>query len=148
MALSDEKTRYRKGDNPEPDRKFALFKKVNLFVGAAYHNALSSKEADTLIKIWTKARMVPKRLDVNEVLILVEFTEVILAWRENRRKELSRIRKERARRKLKDAAMKGSREALIKVESIKKADKLKSAKYRRKKRKLGDKTSKSDVCRG
>ena len=98
MALSHVKTRYRKGDNPELDRKFALFKKKNLFVSRAYHEALSQKEAHTLIRVWTKARMVPKSLDVSDVSILVEFTEVILAWRENRRKELSRRRKERARR--------------------------------------------------
>ena len=140
MAVSDEKTRYRKGDNPELDKKFALFKKVNLFAGRAYHEALSKKEAATLIKVWNKARMVPKRLDVHEVSILVEFTEVILAWRENRTRELSRIGKERARLKLQDAVKKGCKEALIKVESVKKADRLKSAKYRSKKRKLGDQT--------
>ena len=136
MAVSDEKTRYRKGDNPELDKKFALFKKVNLFTGDAYNEALSQKEAAKLIKVWTKARMVPKRLNVHEVLILVEFTEVILTWRENRDRELSRRRKEKARRKLKDDVRKGSRKALRKVESIKKADKLRSANYRKKKRKL------------
>ena len=137
MAVSDEKTRYRKGDNPELDKKFAVFKKVNLFAGGGYHQALSQKEAATLISVWNKARMVPKRLYVDEVLILVEFTEAILAWRENRRKELSRLRKEEARRKLKDAAKKGSREAIIKVESIKKADKLRSSKYWKKKKTRG-----------
>ena len=56
MKGLDEKTRYKVGDNPQLDRKFALYKKVNLFTGEAYHDALSQEEAKVLIKLWGKAR--------------------------------------------------------------------------------------------
>ena len=59
MAGLEEKTRYRVGDTPELDEKFAQYKKVNLFAGLAYHEALSKKEAKALIKLWGKARRVP-----------------------------------------------------------------------------------------
>ena len=132
--------RYRKGNDPKLDEKFALFKKVNIFAGGAYDDALSKKEAATLLKVWSKSRILPKKLYVHEVLTLVKFTEVILAWRRNRRREVARLRKERARRKLRIAASKGNKEAILKVESIKKADKLRSANDRKKKRKLREKT--------
>ena len=64
MKGLEEKTRYRKGDNVELDRKFALYKKVNLFVGLAYHNALSYDESKALIKLDTKARSVSWNLYV------------------------------------------------------------------------------------
>ena len=64
MKGLEEKTRYRKGDNVELDRKFALYKKVNLFAGPAYHAALSYNESKALIKLDTKARSVSWNLYV------------------------------------------------------------------------------------
>ena len=64
MKGLDEKTKYKVGDNLELDEKFALYKKVNLFTGEAYHDALSQEEAKVLIKLWGKARRVPQRLEV------------------------------------------------------------------------------------
>jgi hypothetical protein len=145
MAGVHNLTRYRVGDNPELDEKFTQFKKVNLFVGLAYHNELSKEEAKNLIRLWGKARRYPRRLSVQEVSSLVEFYERIMSWRRRRRRELTRIRNEKARRKLRDAAKEGNVEAVIKLRSIKKADVAKSAKYRKAKKELRDKMKKSDV---
>ena len=142
MAGLEKKTRYRKGDNLELDRKFALSKKVNLFADKAYDNALSEKEAEALIKIWSKARSVPWNLTVEDVSTLVELYERIMEWRRLRRRSLGRVRKERARKKLRAAAKEGNAEALMKVESIKKADRVKSAKYLNEKQKRRDKVKK------
>ena len=49
MIGSDQHTKYKKGDNPELDKKFEVYKKVNLFTGLAYHDALSQSEAKLLI---------------------------------------------------------------------------------------------------
>ena len=68
-----------------------------------------------------------------------------MSWRRRRRRELTRIRNEKARRKLRDAAKEGNVEAVIKLRSIKKADVAKSAKYRKAKKELRDKMKKSDV---
>ena len=95
-----EKTTYRVGDNPELDEKFALYKKANLFAGEAYHDELSQEEAKALIKLWGKARRVPSRLEVQEVSTLVEFYDRIISWRKRRRRELTRLRKEKSRRKV------------------------------------------------
>ena len=138
-------TRYNIGDNTELDEKFTQFKKVNVFAGLAYHNELSKEEAKTLIRLWGKARRVPRRLSVQEVSTLVEFYERIMSWRRRRRRELTRIRNEKARRKLRDAAKEGNVEALKKLRSIKKADVAKSANYRKAKKEVRDKMKKSDV---
>ena len=145
MTGADENIRYRRGDNPDLDKKFTLSKKINLFAGNAVANALSETEAETLVQLWRKARYKPWKLEVNEVSNLVAFYEIIVEWRKNRKRELTRIRNERARKKLQDAAKKGDSQAVTKLDSIKKADALKSAKYRKIKRKLRDKTRKGDM---
>ena len=62
------------------------------------------------------------------------FSEKILAWRRSHKREKARLRVERARKKLKEAARNGDANAVRKVESKKKADVLRSAKYRKRKR--------------
>ena len=62
MIGFNKQTLYKRGDNPELDKKFELFKKKNKFADDAYDDALSKKEAKTLIKVWSKARVVPWQL--------------------------------------------------------------------------------------
>ena len=145
MKGLDEKTRYKVGDNPELDEKFTLYKKVNFFAGDAYHDALSQEEAKLLIKLWGKARRVPQRLEVQEVSTLVGFYEQITTWRKRRRNELSRLRMEKARVKLRDAAKGGNKKAKMKLRSIKRADAAKSAKYRKLKKEQRE-MKKNDVA--
>ena len=140
MIGSDEQTLYKKGENPELDKKFELLKNGNIFAGDAYDDALCDEEAKSLIKVWCKAQRVPQKLKVEDVKTLVNFSERIYTWRRNRKRELTRIRVERARRKLKIAANKGNEAALIKQKSIKKANALRTDKYRNMKRKLRRKT--------
>ena len=131
---------YRKRQNPELDNKFELFKRANLFAGDAVDNALSQKEVDRLIKIWCKYRRAPWKLKVGEVSTLVQFTEKIFAWRRNRRRELKRVWAKEARRKLRVQANGGNVNAVRKLKSVKKADKIKSSNYRKMKRKVRNNT--------
>ena len=66
-----------------------------------------------------------------------------MSWRRRRRREVTRIRNEKARRKLRDAAKEGNVKAILKLRSIKKADVTKSAKYRKTKKELRDKMKKN-----
>ena len=59
MGEPNKKIRYRRGNNRELDKKFALFKKTNLFAGSAYDDALAKNEAATLRKVWSKYRRLP-----------------------------------------------------------------------------------------
>ena len=126
---------YRKGENKELDLRYSQYKKVNLFVGRAYHAALSPEEANTLIKLWKKELKTPWTLKVHDVTKLAEFTERILVWRRSDRKEKARKRMENAREKLKKAAKNGDVNAIGKLKTKKKADALRSAAYRKRKRK-------------
>ena len=67
---------------------------------------------------------------------MVEFYDRIISWRKRRRRELTLLRKERSRRKLRDTAKEGDAKALLKLQSIKKVDSEKSAKYRKVKEEL------------
>ena len=148
MISSNKKTRYRRGDNPDLDSKFAMYKKANIFAGKAYDAALSPKEADVLIKLWRKAVMKPWELDVEDVTCLVDFHARIITWRKNRKREINRLRQERARCKLQNAAKKGSSEAVMKLRLIKKANAVRSANHRKMKQNVQDELKKVDIHRG
>ena len=130
MSTPNEKDPYRKGENKQLDMKYSQYKSVNLFARPAIDVALSYEEGETLLKIWRKERTMPWALKVHEVSALVEFTERVLAYRRNVRREKTRRRVERAREKLRDAANKGDAMALRKVKKRKKDDVLRAAKYR------------------
>ena len=104
MSTPKEKDPYRKGENKQLDMKYSQYKSVNLFAGPAIDMALSYEEGDTLLKIWRKERTMPWPLKVYEVSALVEFTKRLLAYRRNFQREKTRIRVERARKKLREAA--------------------------------------------
>ena len=125
---------YRKGENKQLDLRYSKYKKVNLFAGRAYHAALSQEEANTLIKLWNKEQKTPWSLKVDDVTKLAQFTEKILVWRRSDRKERARIRMEKSRQKLNEAAKNGDVNAIRKVKSKKKTDALKSAANRKRKR--------------
>ena len=136
MMMSDEKDRYKKGENPRLDKGYSVYKKMKIFAGNAVDEALSDKEGTLLVKLWCKQQATPWKMCTQEVSTLVEFTERVIAWRENRTREKSRIRKERQRKKLREAAENNHTEAVKKLEKIKKAAAVNSSKYR--KRKLGE----------
>ena len=111
---------YRKGENKQLDLRYSKYKKVNLFAGRAYHAALSQEEANTLIKLWNKEQKTPWSLKVDDVTKLAQFTEKILVWRRSDRKERARIRMEKSRKKLNEAAKNGDVNAIRKVKRKKK----------------------------
>ena len=129
------KDRYRKGKNKELDFKYSQYKKVNLFAGRAYHEALSSEEADALIKLWNKERKLPWTLTMHDVIKLAEFTVKIETWRRSDRREKARMRIKESREKLKEAAKNCDANAVRKIKRNKKANALRSAAYRKRKRK-------------
>ena len=126
---------YRKGENKGLDLRYSQYKKVNLFAGRAYDEALSPGEANTLIELWNKEQKLPWTLTVQDVTKLVEFTEKILFWRKSDRRENARLRMDRVREKLKEAAKNGDENALRKVKRKRKADAVRSAANRKRKRK-------------
>ena len=126
---------YRKGENKGLDLRYSLCKKVNLFAGRPYDEALSPGEANTLIELWNKEQKLPWTLTVKDVTKLAEFTEKILFWRKSDRRENARLRMERVREKLKEAAKNGDENALRKVKRKRKADAVRSAANRKRKRK-------------
>ena len=72
---------------------------------------------------------------MQDVTKLVEFTEKILFWRKSDRRENARLRMEHLRKKLKEAANNGDAKALRKVKRKRKADAVRSAANRKRKRK-------------
>ena len=126
---------YRKGKNKQLDLRYSQYKKVNLFAGREYDEALSPGEAKILIELWNKEQKLPWTLTVKDVTKLAEFTEKILFWRKSDRSENARLRMERVREKLKEAAKNGDENALRKVKRKRKADAVRSAGNRKRKRK-------------
>ena len=88
-----------------------------------------------MIELWNKEQKLPWTLTVKDVTKLAEFTEKILFWRKSDRRENARLRMERVREKLKEAAKNGDENALRKVKRKRKADAVRSAANRKRKRK-------------
>ena len=88
-----------------------------------------------MIELWNKEQKLPWTLTVKDVTKLAEFTEKILFWRKSDRSENARLRMERVREKLKEAAKNGDENALRKVKRKRKADAVRSAGNRKRKRK-------------
>ena len=128
----EDKLLYKKGLNKELDRKFAQYKKKNIWAGDGYLEALTDIEVKILGKLWRKERMTPGKIQTQEVIKLVDLTRRIDAYRKVAKREASRIRKERERRKREEASKGGDVKAKRKIESIKKKDRKRAEKYRRK----------------
>ena len=132
--MLDKKDRYKKGENPALDKGYSLYEKMSIFAGEAVDEALTDEEGNLLVKLWCKERERPRMMFTQEVSTLVEFSKTIIAWRENRKREKWRIRKERQRKKLREAAENNDAAAVKKLEKIKKAAAVVSANYRQRKR--------------
>ena len=135
-SMPEEKDVYKKGCNPTLDRRYLQCKKINIFAHGAADKALSEKELDLLIKLWCKRRARSQQMKTQEISTLVDLYERVTAWRKNRKSEMSRIRNERRRNKLRDAAKNGDAGAVTKLQKKKKADRLYAQNYRKKKRAL------------
>ena len=128
----EDKLLYKKGLNKELDRKFAQYKKKNIWAGDGHLEALTDIEVKILGKLWRKERMTTGKIQTQEVIQLVDFTRRIDAYRKIVKREASRLRKERERSKREEDAKGGDVKAKRKIESIKKKDRKRAEKYRRK----------------
>ena len=127
----EDKLLYKKGLNKELDRKFAKYKRKNIWAGDGHLEALTDIEVKILGKLWRKERMTPGKIQTQEVIKLVELTSKIDAYRKIAKREGSRIRKEQQRSKREKAAARGDLKK-IKIKSIKKKDRERAGKYPRK----------------
>ena len=134
MRGSDESDLYKKGQNLTLDKRYSVYKKMNVFAGDGVDEALSDEEGNLLVKLWIKEVKAPWKMLIKDVSTLVDLTERVTAWRRNRRREKARIRNERRRKKLRDAASNHDAGAVEKLGKIRKADALYSANYGKKKR--------------
>ena len=87
------------------------------------------RRGDSLIYLWIKDQRTPWRLTVQDVSILVELSARISLYRINLKRENARLRKERSREKMRNAARAGDPEACRKIKKIKKVDTKRVAKY-------------------
>ena len=134
MRGSDENDLYKEGQNLALDKRYSVYKKMRVFAGDGVDEALSDEEGSLLVKLWIKEVKTPWKMLTKDVLTLVDLTERVNVWRQNERREKARIRNERRRKKLRDAARNHDAGAVEKLGKIKKADAIYSANYRKKKR--------------
>ena len=127
----EDKLLYKKGLNKELDRKYAQYKKKNIWAGDGHLEALTDIEVKILGKLWRKERMTPGKIQTQEMIKLVDFTRRIDAYRKIVKREASRLRKERESKR-EEAAKGVDVKAKRKIESIKKKDRKSAEKYRRK----------------
>ena len=125
---------YRKGQDITLDKEFSKYKRMRLWSGSALDEELTEDEAKTLVRLWKKEKITPRKLSVEDVKALVGFACRIRGYRTRVKKEMSRRRKERARAKLRKAAWSGDAEAKKKIENIKISDRKKFSKYYKRKR--------------
>ena len=102
---------------------------MRLWSAGAVDDALTEEEANTLVKLWRKERITPRKLTVEDVKTLVEFSCQIDSYRKRVKREQARRRQERARAKLRTAARSGDVQAKRKIEKMKISSKKRFAKY-------------------
>ena len=129
-GLEDEAL-YKKGHDKDLDRKLAQYKKMNIWAGDGYLEALTDNEVKNMGELWRKERMNPGKIKTQEVIKLVKLASKIVAYRKINKREGARIRKERQRSKREKAAARGDLKAKRKIGSIKKKDRERAEKYRR-----------------
>ena len=107
MIGPDKDELYKKGRDPILDKRYMQYKKLKIFAGDAVNEALSDKEGDMLVTLWCKENVKPWRMTTQEIKQIVEFSERVIFWRKNRRREKTRIRVVRLRKKVRNAANNG-----------------------------------------
>ena len=120
---------YVKGRDCKLDKKYSGYKKLSLWSGPGVSCALSEDEANSLVDLWKKDQSTPWKLTFQDVWTLVELTSRICSFRINMKRQKARVRKERSREKIRNAAREGDAKARVKINQIKKGDKERAAKY-------------------
>ena len=135
LSMSGKNARYQKGANSKLDKEYDLYKTMRLWRGNAMSRALSEEEINLLVCLERKERETPMKLSVQDVSTLTEFSGRISLCRQGISREKTRIRKEREREKLREAAKKGCSKAKRKLKNQKVAGAKRSANYRQKQKK-------------
>ena len=135
MSESLETDFYVQGRDGKLDRKYSEYKKLCLWSGPAVGRALNDQEASSLIEVWNKDQRTPWRLTFQDVSTLVELSDRICLFRKNMKRERARLRKEKSRENMRNAAEKGDANARRKIKEIKKGDRDRAARYYNVKRK-------------
>ena len=91
---------YGKGQDINLDTAFSRYKRMRLWAGGALTEALTANEIDTLLILWKKETISPRKLSVEDVQKLVDFSDVIRSCRKRIKREKSRRRMAKARAKL------------------------------------------------
>ena len=133
LAGSQNKLYYRKGDDTNLDKGYLRYQGMRLWRAGAVDDALTEEEANTLVKLWKKERITPRKLTVEDVKTLVDFSCQIESYRRRVKREQARRRKERARAVLRKAARSGDGKAKRKIEKMKISSKKRFAKYYKRK---------------
>ena len=82
-------------------------------------------------ELWRKEKRTPKKLTVQDVSRLVETAERVTEYRAAAEKENCRLRMEKSRNKLLEAAKKGDVKAVRKRKKRKESERKRVAKYRK-----------------
>ena len=135
LSMSGKNARYQKGANSKLDKEYDLYKTMRLWRGNAISRALSEEEIDVLVCLERNERETPKKLSVQDVSTLTEFSGRISLCRQGISREKTRLRKEREREKLREAAKKGCSKAKRKLKNQKVAGSKRSVYYRQKRKK-------------
>jgi len=133
LAGSQTKLLYSKGDDTNLDKGFSRYQRMRLWSAGAVDDALTEEEANTLVKLWKKERITPRKLTVEDVKKLVDFSCQIESYRRRVKREQARRRQERARAVLRKAAKNGDAEAKRKIQKLKISSKKRFAKYYKRK---------------
>ena len=128
MIVSGAEVLYRRGKDTNLDKEYSRYKRMRLWSVYGPDEALTEKEAESLLKLWKKERLTPRKLTVQDVKTLVDFASHVRSHRGRVKKEQARRRKERQRAKLRKAARNGDDEAKRKICNIKISDKKRFSK--------------------
>ena len=117
---------YVQGRDRKLDKKYSEYKKLCLWSGTGLSCALREEDMNSLVDLWKKDLRTPWKLTVHDVCTLVDLSERISLFRMNMKREKARLRKERSRAKMRNAAKEGNPKACIKCKQIKKAERKES----------------------
>ena len=132
MSGSSEAVLYKKGENPQLDKKLEKYRKMRVWSGNAPSRALTDDDLSTLANLWQKEKLEHRKLTVEDVSKLVELADSVREYRAAAEREKSRQRMERARNKLRKAEKDGDCAAIRKIKKIKSSSKKRAARlYKR-----------------
>ena len=134
MIRLDSLLSYQEGIHEDLDNKWQQYRRVQVFKGQGLSKALTTKEQETLLKIWRIKKLRPWKLTFREVSTWVKLSERVIDYRKRAQRENARLRNNEFRERLKAAARKGDKVAKERIKAIKKSNRDNMSNMRRKKK--------------